>query len=65
MITFNDIVSVDQNLSDETTTYWFYVDGETYGVVDCNGKRSLVDCDGYPVRTYSVEQFIIPTPGRL
>jgi len=39
----------DQNLADETTVYWFDVDGEEFGVSDCNGEKTVVDCDGCPV----------------
>ena len=35
----------DQNLADESTTYWFDIDGETWGVVESCGELSIVDCD--------------------
>lgn len=46
MITFID---KDQNWQNETTNYWFNVDGETYAVSDNNGTLKLLDCDGCPV----------------
>ena len=41
-------LSKDQNWADESTTYWFDIDGETWGVVESCGESSIVDCDGYP-----------------
>ena len=50
----------DQNWNDETTTYWFDVDGETYGVVDAgHDGKSVVDCDGVPSDDYTADQFEI------
>jgi len=39
----------DQNWQDETTIYWFDINDEIYGVSDCNGVETIVNCDGYPV----------------
>ena len=44
----------DQNWADATTTYWFDVDGEEYGIVEDDGQGShhlttVVDWDGCPV----------------
>ena len=37
----------DINLADESVTYWFDIDGETWGVVESScGELSIVDCDG-------------------
>ena len=38
----------DQNWNNGSTTYWFEIDGESFGVVEgnCSG---FVDCDGYPI----------------
>lgn len=44
-------ISKDHNFQDATTIYWFELDGETWGVSDCNGERKIIDCDGYPVNT--------------
>ena len=41
-------LSKDQNWADESTTYWFDIDGETWGVVESCGESSIVDCDGCP-----------------
>ena len=43
--------STDQNWQDETTIYWFNVDGDEYGVADCNGEKTILDSDGSPVNT--------------
>ena len=40
--------SKDQNYQDETTIYWFNVDGELWGISDTNGERKLVDFENYP-----------------
>ena len=39
----------DQNIQDETTVYWFDIDGETYGVAECGGQSQVLDCDGAPL----------------
>ena len=47
----------DQNWANESTTYWFVIDGtdygtektfenEEFGIVDCNGDTTVVDADG-------------------
>lgn len=41
-------IGKDQNTNNASTTYWFDVDGETFGVVESCGETSFVDCDGYP-----------------
>lgn len=59
-MTTANYISKDQNFQNESTTYWFILDGmdygtektfesETFGIVDCNGKKSVVDVDGAPV----------------
>ncbi len=30
----------------ETTRYWFGVDGDEYAISDCNGDLNLLDCNG-------------------
>ena len=42
-------IDADQNFQDETTNYWFLVDGESFALSDCNGEVQLLDCDGCPV----------------
>lgn len=44
-------IGKDQNWANEQTIYWFDVAGETYGVSDISGNRTIVDRDGYPVNT--------------
>lgn len=41
-------ISADQNWQDESTTYWFDMDGELYGVVE-GGNAGIVDSDGMPI----------------
>ena len=36
----------DLNLADGSTTHWFNIDGETWGVVESCGELVIVDCDG-------------------
>ena len=55
-----NLIDTDQNWQDETTTTWYELDGkdygtgmefesDVYGIVDCNGFRNIVDCDGIPL----------------
>jgi len=46
MIEFIEKEEVWQN---ETTKYWFDVDGEKYCVADKGGDLSLLDSEGYPI----------------
>ena len=50
----------DQNWQDETTIYWFTLNGKdygteirfsdsVYGLADNNGDTTLLDCDGCPM----------------
>jgi len=42
--------SKDQNYQDETTIYWFKDESNVfYGIADCNGKLTALDCDGMPI----------------
>ena len=41
-------ITADQNWQDETTIYWFDMDGEMYGMVEGEGAGA-VDCDGCPI----------------
>ncbi len=50
-----------QNWQNETTIYWFELDGETWGVSDCNGERTIVDCDGCPVNISDAKNAHLPT----
>lgn len=38
----------DQNWTNGSTTYWFDMDGELYGVVEGEGA-GVVDSDGHPI----------------
>lgn len=61
MSNFNHIAT-DQNWQDETTIYWFENEnGEQYGVSDCNGHQTIVDCDGYPVNTSDAVNIHLPS----
>ena len=46
--------SKDNNFANESTTYWFDVNGEMYGVVESCGETSFVDCDGSQVSADTV-----------
>lgn len=39
-------IAKDQNHQDETTIYWFDVEGEVYGVAESEGTQTVVGCDG-------------------
>ncbi len=39
----------DQNHQDETTNYWFELDGDKFAISECSGELSLLDCDGSPL----------------
>jgi len=43
--------NTDQNWQEQSTTYWFDVDGESFGLCDkgYGGETRLLDCDGCPV----------------
>ena len=43
-----EFIEKDQVYQEETTNYWFSVDGESYAISDCNGELSLLDSDGCP-----------------
>lgn len=53
--------SKDNSRADDTTTYWFDINGETYGVVHSgeSWNSQVVDSDGVPSTDYTVEQFVI------
>ena len=42
------------NLADGSTTHWFDIGGETYGVVESCGETSFVDCDGATISSDTV-----------
>ena len=42
-------IEKDQIFQNETTNYWFEIDGESWAISDCNGMLTLLDCDGAPV----------------
>ena len=54
-------LSKDKNCGDGTTTYWFDLNGETYGVIEggksCNSN--VVDFEGYPTDDVTADQFEI------
>jgi hypothetical protein len=49
IMTTASLINIDQNMQDETTNYWFDVNGESFALSDCNGDVQLLDCDGCPV----------------
>ena len=65
-----------QNWQDEITTYWFSLAGTDidtgcelggiYGVADCNGEETIIDCDGSPMtpgdwKTIAVKKYAVVT----
>jgi hypothetical protein len=44
-----EFIEKDQIWKNETTNYWFNVDGENYAISDQNGELSLLDEDGTPI----------------
>ena len=51
-------LSKDQNYQNETTIYWFEAEteledlieaGNVFGIADCNGEKTALDCDGSPI----------------
>lgn len=45
-----DLIEIDQIWQEETTNYWFSVDGENWAISDNCGETTLLDCDGFPDR---------------
>ena len=39
----------ENSQANDTTRYWFEVDGADYCIADKNGDLSLLDCDGCPI----------------
>ncbi len=44
-------IDKEQDWANETTRYWFDVDGEDYCIADQNGDLTLLDCDGCPIQS--------------
>ena len=40
---------IDENYMDESVTYWFIFEGETFGVVESRGESTVVDSDNMPI----------------
>ncbi len=39
----------DNNWQEASTTYWFDVDGEQFGIRECGCETDVLDSDGCPV----------------
>lgn len=54
-------IEKDNNWTDGTTTYWFAVDGETFGVVEGgeSWNSKVVDCDGMPSDAYTLDDLVV------
>ena len=50
----------DQNTHDETTIYWFDVDGKEYGVVESGGDSTIIDFDGCTVNVNDQHNVHLP-----
>ena len=44
-----EFIEKDQVWQNETTRYWFDVDGVTYCIADNNGDLKLLDSEGFPI----------------
>ena len=44
-----EYIGKDQIWQNETTNYWFSIDGIKYAVSDNNGNLKLLDSEGYPI----------------
>lgn len=64
----------DQNWQDETTIYWFILNGKDYGtgvtfdnsiygLADNNGDITLLDSEGYPIVKDSGEYIAVQNTG--
>jgi hypothetical protein len=60
----------DQHWANESTVYWFNLDGddygtektfenESFGIVDCNGQKTVVDVDGGTVLNEYVTAIVL------
>jgi hypothetical protein len=53
-------IGKDQNWQDQTTIYWFEMDGETYGIAETGGEDPQpVDFEGYPIDTNEHEAHLV------
>lgn len=57
-----EFIEKDNIYQNETTNYWFNVDGENYAISDCNGELTLIDRDGCPadVKDNNIKDLLIP-----
>lgn len=46
-----EFIDKEQDWANETTRYWFNVDGDEYCIADKNGDLTLLDCDGCPIHS--------------
>ena len=44
-----NFIEKDQDWANETTRYWFDVDGTNYCIADQNGDLTLLDDEGFPI----------------
>lgn len=44
-----EFLTKEQDWQNETTRYWFLVNGENYCIADNNGDLTLLDSEGYPI----------------
>ena len=45
-------IGKDQNWQNESTTYWFDLGHDTFGVVESEGRSEVVDCEGFPIKEW-------------
>jgi len=44
-----ELVDICQNWQEESTTHWFRVDDESYGICHSESDHSMLDRDGAPI----------------
>ena len=63
-------INKNQDWMNETTAYWFDIDGTdygtektfhigTFGIADCNGHLTVLDVEGYPIQNGYVEMLVL------
>jgi len=51
-------IDKEQDWENETTRYWFNVDGDDYCIADQNGEFTLLDSDGCPTLNSQADQYL-------
>jgi hypothetical protein len=51
-------IDKEQDWANETTRYWFDVEGDEYCIADQNGEFTLLDSDGCPTLNSQADQYL-------